>query len=206
MVLKCPKMPGTVSNCPQLSDIGVGVAEVAKAGFTWRTVDRIRSASYWSTGERAPFTPATTPRALSRRPMRGRPYRPDLFNRTPCEPCLRRVTFCVCKGVFSSIFTGSSTVEAKNPQHELTSPMGLFNKLRTYSNQIGSTRWIRSLSTQEGEAMSSRVSQYIKAVRLEQHVLNSSDPLLEGGRARPGQLRLSGEKPTPGTVVHFTFC
>ncbi|CAA9995650.1 unnamed protein product [Nesidiocoris tenuis] len=30
-------------------------------------------------------------------------------------------------------------------------------------------------------------------------VLNSSDPLLEGGRERPGQLRLSGEKPTPGT-------
>ncbi|CAB0020943.1 unnamed protein product [Nesidiocoris tenuis] len=38
------------------------------------------------------------------------------------------------------------------------------------------------------------------AVRLERHVLNSSDPLLEGGRARPGQLWLSREKPTPGTA------
>ncbi|CAB0001016.1 unnamed protein product [Nesidiocoris tenuis] len=53
------------------------------------------------------------------------------------------------------------------------------------------------------EAMSSRVSKYMSAVRLERHVLNSSDPLLEGGRARPGQLRLSGEK--PGTAVYFTF-
>ncbi|CAA9993775.1 unnamed protein product, partial [Nesidiocoris tenuis] len=49
--------------------------------FTWRTVDRIRSASHWSTGERAPFTTATAPRALSRRSMRGRPYRPDRVNR-----------------------------------------------------------------------------------------------------------------------------
>ncbi|CAB0004756.1 unnamed protein product [Nesidiocoris tenuis] len=70
---------------------------------------------------------------------------------------------------------------------------------------LGSTRWIRSLSTQGGEAMSSRVSQDISAVRLERHVLNSSDPLFEGGRARPGQLRLSGEKPTPGTAVHAQF-
>ncbi|CAB0001570.1 unnamed protein product, partial [Nesidiocoris tenuis] len=54
--------------------------------FTWRTVDRIRSASHWSTGERAPFTTATAPRAPSRRPIRGRPYRPDPVNRMPCEP------------------------------------------------------------------------------------------------------------------------
>ncbi|CAB0007135.1 unnamed protein product, partial [Nesidiocoris tenuis] len=58
--------------------------------FTWRTVDRIRSASHWSTGKRAPFTNATAPRALSHRPMRGRPYRPDPVNRTPCGPSFRR--------------------------------------------------------------------------------------------------------------------
>ncbi|CAA9995915.1 unnamed protein product, partial [Nesidiocoris tenuis] len=58
-----------------------------------------------------------------------------------------------------------------------------------YSNHISSTCWIPSLTTQEGEAMSS--SQYIS-------VLNSSNPLLKVGRARPGQLRLSGEKATPG--------
>ncbi|CAB0018425.1 unnamed protein product [Nesidiocoris tenuis] len=61
----------------------------SKALFTWRTVDRIRSASHWSTGERAPFTTATAPRGLSRRPMRGRPYQPDPVNRTPCEPSLK---------------------------------------------------------------------------------------------------------------------
>ncbi|CAB0011165.1 unnamed protein product [Nesidiocoris tenuis] len=43
-----------------------------------------------------------------------------------------------------------------------------------------------------------QVKKRISAVRLERHVLNRSDPHLEGGRARPGQLRLSGEKPTPG--------
>ncbi|CAA9994779.1 unnamed protein product, partial [Nesidiocoris tenuis] len=40
-------------------------------------------------------------------------------------------------------------------------------------------------------------------LELYEYVLNSSDPLLEGGRARPGQLRLSGQKPTPGTAVYF---
>ncbi|CAB0018797.1 unnamed protein product [Nesidiocoris tenuis] len=33
--------------------------------------------------------------------------------------------------------------------------------------------------------------------------IHRSDPLLAGGRARPGQLRLSGEKPTPGTAVYL---
>ncbi|CAB0006330.1 unnamed protein product [Nesidiocoris tenuis] len=42
---------------------------------------------------------------------------------------------------------------------------------------------------QGGEAMSSRVSQCVSSVRLERHALTSSDPLLEGGLARPGQLR-----------------
>ncbi|CAB0006329.1 unnamed protein product [Nesidiocoris tenuis] len=51
--------------------------------------------------------------------------------------------------------------------------------------------------------MSSRVSQCVSSVRLERHALTSSDPLLEGGLARPGQLRLSGEKTTPGTVVQY---
>ncbi|CAB0006192.1 unnamed protein product, partial [Nesidiocoris tenuis] len=32
-----------------------------------------------------------------------------------------------------------------------------------------------------------------------------SDPLLEGGRERPGQLRLWGEKPKAGTEAYFTF-
>ncbi|CAB0017579.1 unnamed protein product, partial [Nesidiocoris tenuis] len=38
---------------------------------------------------------------------------------------------------------------------------------------------------------------------LERHVLNSSDPLLEGGRARPGQLRLSGETACNGGLLYF---
>ncbi|CAB0015477.1 unnamed protein product, partial [Nesidiocoris tenuis] len=57
----------------------------------------------------------------------------------------------------------------------------------------------------ESTYASVQVAEQISAVRLERHVLNSSDPLLEGGRARPGQLRLSGEKPSPGTAVYFTL-
>ncbi|CAB0015116.1 unnamed protein product, partial [Nesidiocoris tenuis] len=45
----------------------------------------------------------------------------------------------------------------------------------------------------------------IRTVRPEQPVLTSSNPIFQGGRARPGQLRLSGESPTLGTVVSFTF-
>ncbi|CAA9999500.1 unnamed protein product, partial [Nesidiocoris tenuis] len=72
-----------------LSTASYSISDRTGSLFTWRTVDRNRSASRWSTGERAPFTTATAPGALSRRPMRGRPYRPDPVNRTPCEPCLR---------------------------------------------------------------------------------------------------------------------
>ncbi|CAB0017847.1 unnamed protein product, partial [Nesidiocoris tenuis] len=59
------------------------------------------------------------------------------------------------------------------------------------------------MNTQHPIRMSSRVSQYTRAVRLGRHVLTSFDPLLEGGRARPGQLRLSVGKSTPGTAVYF---
>ncbi|CAB0018486.1 unnamed protein product, partial [Nesidiocoris tenuis] len=48
----------------------------SKAGFTWRTVDRIRSvrsASHWSTGERTRCGRGGEGGTLSRRPMRGRP-------------------------------------------------------------------------------------------------------------------------------------
>ncbi|CAB0008221.1 unnamed protein product, partial [Nesidiocoris tenuis] len=47
-----------------------------KAGFTWRTVDRIRSvrsASHWSTGRRTRCGRGGEGGTLSRRPMRGRP-------------------------------------------------------------------------------------------------------------------------------------
>ncbi|CAA9998119.1 unnamed protein product, partial [Nesidiocoris tenuis] len=47
-----------------------------KAGFTWRTVDRIRSvrsASHWSTGERTRCGRGGEGGTLSCRPMRGRP-------------------------------------------------------------------------------------------------------------------------------------
>ncbi|CAB0018103.1 unnamed protein product [Nesidiocoris tenuis] len=52
------------------------------------------------------------------------------------------------------------------------------------------SKFAPSLKTDWGEL-------YVSAVRLERHVLNSSNPLLEGGRARQGQLRLWTEKPTP---------
>ncbi|CAB0020632.1 unnamed protein product [Nesidiocoris tenuis] len=58
-------------------------------GFTWRTVDRIRSvrsASHWSTGRRTQCGRGGEGGTLSRRPMRGRP---DPVNRTPCEQSFR---------------------------------------------------------------------------------------------------------------------
>ncbi|CAB0007214.1 unnamed protein product [Nesidiocoris tenuis] len=70
----------------------------------------------------------------------------------------------------------------------------------------GSTCYILPLYNSRGYT---HVSRYIIAVRLERHILtltmSSSDPLLEGGRARPEQLRLSANKPRPGPAFYFTF-